>query len=117
MSEFAPTHTETKKPQNHSEADIIEFPLAADESKRFEDIDFAHDAALTENVNRDMVKNARADVERALAQNSPLVDKYKGKLANAELSAKMDNKGSEEFYDRFYRQRQVKKADEHKLAA
>lgn len=117
MSEFAPTPTEVSKPKNHTEAEIIDFPVNPDESKRFEDIDFAHGAAITENMNRDMVADARAAVEQALAQKSPLVDKYQSKLANAELSAKMDAKGSEEFYDRFYRQRQAKKADEHKLAA
>jgi hypothetical protein len=117
MSEFAPTHIETEAPRT-LEATIIDFPSTPDNSKRIE-LDYAYEAAESEAQQREMVNKARADVERALAQNSPLVDKYKGKLAEAEVSLKVNDIETGKFYDRFYRDRKPaqKAQEEHRLAA
>jgi hypothetical protein len=117
MSEFAPTLIETETPHEQNEATIIEFPTAPDESKRFEDKDFAYDTAQLEDIQREAVNDARADVERALAQDSPLVDKYRAKLTNAEVGLKVNSAEAEKFYDRHYRQHQKPKTDDLRLAA
>lgn len=116
MPEFAPTVIETEAPEDSSEAIITELPTNPDDSKRY-DADFAYDAARLEDIQRDKINQARDDVDRALAQNSPLVDKYKAKLTNAEVALAVNAKETEKFYDRFHRQNQQPETDELRLAA
>lgn len=118
MSEFAPTqHIETEAPITTPEATIIDFPSTPDESSRYEDVDFAHQAAIQEDVQREMIHEARADVDRALSQNSPLLGKYKDKLTHAEMSMKVNSQESDKFYNRLYRKPSKSAQDEHDLAA
>jgi hypothetical protein len=102
MSELAPTqHIETDAPPQ-TEADIIDFPTTPDDSKRF-GLDYAREAADDENVHQEMMAEARADVARALLQNSPLLDQYRAKLADAVLSHKINDAKAGEFYNTHYR--------------
>lgn len=110
MSEFAPTLIETEAPHEQTEAAIIDFPTPSDESKRFDDVDFAHKAAIEEDIRRDAIIDARTLVEQALAQKSPLVDKYKAKLTHAEVSLVVNDKATGKFYDHFYRPAPTKEA-------
>jgi len=105
MSEFAPTALlEAPKPPEHTEAhleNVTEFPTS-DDSDRY-DADFAYDAAVIEDMQRSNINEARAQVEQALAQKSPLVEKYQIKLANAEVSLAVNAKETEKFYNRYHK--------------
>jgi hypothetical protein len=106
MSEFAPTTIELSKPNNITEmGDYQEHVLAKkNDESRYNDVEFAQEAAIHEQIQRDMISDARADVEYALAKNSPLVDKYRTKLQSAEVSLLVNGKETDKFYDRYYRQ-------------
>ena len=118
MSEFAPKHIETQAPLKSPEATIIDFPTIPDNSKRIE-LDYAYQAALTEDVFQENLAKARADVERAIAQESPLENEYKSKRTIAEMELKENDKRTGDYYDRIYRNRKPaqKAQDEHRLAA
>lgn len=116
MSEFSPKQLEAEAPLNTPETTIIDFPTAPDESKHIE-LDYAYEAAVSEDQQREMVNKARADVDRALAQNSPLIDKYEKRLIDAKVSLEVNDRETGKFYDRFYRDRKPSEQDEHRLAA
>ena len=118
MSEFAPTALlEAPKPPKQAETHLenVAELSAPDDSGRY-DAEFAYDAAVIEDMQRSDINEARAQVEQALAQKSPLVEKYQMKLANAEVSMAVNAKDTERFYNRYHKPT-PKPQEELRLAA
>jgi hypothetical protein len=94
MSELAPikTHEAFKPARSLELVENIEDPTtlrpeAGEESSRFQDIDEAHDVANIVDVQRDMLIEARQDLEKAYGNKKSvdLVPRYENRVISAKM--------------------------------